>query len=131
MSSRRIAASVLAALSVSLSGATGAQAAQADSPAANYPRPVPETVAPTPSDFTKSAPDHSAAGSGGSDTTDTAAHSSGDTPKAVVGAGRSPGNSPITFELALVVGSFTLLLAVGAAGVAVHRMRSPRLGRSA
>jgi hypothetical protein len=121
---RRIAAAVLAALVVPVvSGPGSALAVPAE---LQYPRPVPETSALTPSDATKPAP------------------KVGDTKSDSPGASRAPQyDAPRTIQvvrpertivrdtdevLPIALSGLALLVALGLAGTALIRVRSLRLG---
>ena len=138
---RRIVAAVLAALVVPvISGPASALAVPAD---LQYPRPVPQTSGPTPSDFTKPA----------AKVGDTPAEFGqpvapapkvGDTKSDSPGASRAPQyDAPRTIQvvrpertivrdtdpvLPIALSGAALLVALGLAGTALIRVRSLRLG---
>lgn len=137
---RRIIAAVLTALVIPVSGPAAALAVPSE---LAYPRPVPPTSAPTPSDFTEL----------GAKTGDTPAEFGqqivpavkvGDTKFDSPGASRAPQyDAPRTITvvrpertivqdddplLPIVLSSVALLVALGLAGTALIRVRSLRLG---
>jgi hypothetical protein len=138
---RRIAAAVLAALVVPVvSGPGSALAVPAE---LQYPRPVPETSALTPSDATKPAPK---AGDTPSEFGQPIAPAPkvGDTKSDSPGASRAPQyDAPRTIQvvrpertivrdtdevLPIALSGLALLVALGLAGTALIRVRSLRLG---
>jgi hypothetical protein len=138
---RRLIAAVLAALIVPIaSGPTSALAVQAN---VQYPRPVPETGAPTPSDLTKPTPKVGDTPSEFGQTVATAPKP-GDTKYDSPGASRAPQyDAPRTIQLVrpertivrdtdpvlpIALSGAALLVALGFAGTALIRVRSLRLG---
>jgi hypothetical protein len=120
---RRIAAAVLAAMVIPVIGPAGALAVPADQ---QYPRPVPQTSGPTPSDASRPAP------------------KVGDTKFDSPGASRAPQyDQPNTIQvvrpertivrdtdpvLPIALAGTALLVALGLAGSQLVRARSLRLG---
>jgi hypothetical protein len=157
---RRHAVAVLVAMAATVGGPAAALAVPADQPATNYPRPVPESHAVTPSDFTQSpaagrigdTPADFPKSPGSTRIGDTPAEFNqivapapklGDTPVDYPGAKRAPHYTPtntVTVErtivrdsdpvLPVILASLALLVALGIAGVALARSRSLRLGRA-
>ena len=138
---RRIVAAVLAALVVPvISGPGSALARPADVP---YPRPVPQTSGPTPSDFTKPA---ARVGDTPAEFGQPVAPAPkvGDTKSDSPGASRAPQyDAPPTIQvvrpertivrdtdpvLPIALSGAALLVALGLAGTALIRVRSLRLG---
>jgi hypothetical protein len=133
----------IAAVVASLAAAAGPSAALAETPAGDYPRPVPATTSSTPSDFAGTIGDTPAEFS----QIAASAPKVGDTPADYPGASRSPKYDPpatitvvrpertIVREsesvLPLILASLALLMALGIAGTALVRQRSVRPGRTA
>ena len=138
---RRVVAAVLAAMVVPVvSGPASALAVPAD---AQYPRPVPQTSGPTPSDFaTPAAKVGDTPAEFGQAVA--AARTSGDTKFDSPGATRAPQyDAPRTIQvvrpertivrdtdplLPIALSGIALLVALGLAGTALIRVRSLRLG---
>ena len=142
---RRVAAAVLAALAVTTTGPAAALAVPAD---VAYPRPVPETSGPTPSDATQPGVKAGDTPAEFGKPVFVPAAKAGDTPSDYPGASRAPEYvpGPTTIEvvrpertivrdtdpiLPIALAGLALLVAFGAAGAALRRTRSPQLGRTA
>jgi hypothetical protein len=138
--SRRFAAAVLASLVAAVGGPAAALAVPADT---QYPRPVPETTHPTPSDFAGKLGDTPAE----FDQIAAPVAKVGDTPADYPGASRAAKYDPprtITVVrpertivrdadtlLPTLLASLALLVALGIAGTALVHQRSVRPGRAA